>query len=76
MITKEEFQELRSDVIEIKKAVIGDTKWGTIGLIKRVEQLESWKTNINLKVAFTSGIVVGAIELCKFGLEYFTNHKP
>lgn len=75
LISNDEFQELRQDVSEIKKAVIGDTKWGTIGLIRRVEKLEGWRDNINLRVAFTSGVVISAVELGKMAIEYFTGHK-
>jgi len=75
MISQSELQELFNDVKEIRRAVVGETKWGEKGLIKRVESIESWKNNINLKVAWTSGLVVGAIECAKYGLELL-KHKP
>lgn len=54
-MTKPEFDDLIMDVKQIKQAVVGDTKWGQKGLIKRVELLESWKDSVNLKTAFYSG---------------------
>ncbi len=69
---KHDMEQLFRDIEEIKRAVIGDTKWGQKGLIRRVDGLESWKDSINLKIAYTTGFVVAIVEILKFGLEYLT----
>lgn|SRR6185312_12920218 len=62
----DELKRQSKDLEEIKMSISGNTRLGIKGLVKRldaqesdIESLKSWRTNINLKVAYTAGIVSG-----------------
>lgn len=61
-----ELKQQSRDLEEIKTAITGNTKLGIQGLVKRldvqeldIERLKKWRDNINLRVAYTAGIVSG-----------------
>lgn len=76
----DELKRQSRDLEEIKMSVSGSTKLGIKGLAKRMEIIESWRDNINLKVAYTAGIVSGAtfggLEGIKFVYESLRHHTP
>lgn len=69
---KEQLDQLVNDVAEIKKALVGDTKWRTPGLIKEVESLKAWRDKMNLRIMFWSGAGAVVVFALKAGLEYLT----
>ncbi len=76
----EELRRQTRDLEEIKMSVSGSTKLGIKGLAKRMEVLESWKDNINLRVAYTSGVVsgltFGGLEGVKALFSAIKHHTP
>lgn len=80
-----ELRAVGRDVEEIKTAITGNTKLGIQGLVKRIDGNESdiaalkkWRDNINLRVAYTSGLVSGVafgiLEGAKELLKTLLNH--
>lgn len=68
----EKLEQLFDDVAEIKRALLGETKWGEPGLIKDVKALKAWRNKMQLKMAFWSG-VGGVIALIgQAVIEYLT----
>lgn len=76
----DELRRQTRDLEEIKMSVSGSTKLGIKGLAKRMEVLESWKDNITLRVAYTSGLVsgitFGGLEGIKALIESLKHHTP
>lgn len=56
---RKELKLIRHTTDEINLAVTGDTKLGIKGLGKRTTSLEEWRDKLNVKVAYTAGIVSG-----------------
>ncbi len=63
MMSDEQFQTLKDDVHDIKEAVVGSEQYKRPGLIQRMLLIESWQTDMNLRVAKIVGgwIAVSAI---------------
>jgi len=58
--TREEWDQLRADVTEIKTALTGNNM-GTKGVIARLLELETWRDEARLKLALiAAGIAGGA----------------
>jgi hypothetical protein len=55
----EELKGVAKDVSEIKRAVIGDPRFGVEGLVKRVARLEREHTRLLLKAAALAGGIGG-----------------
>ena len=80
-----DLRQLSRELEEIKMSITGNTKLGIKGIAKRLdgqdvdlESLKSWRANINLKVAYTAGIVsgmtFGSLEGLKAILELVAKH--
>lgn len=54
--TRDECKALFEDVSAIKRAVIGDPKFGVEGLVKQVSDLKKWRRKMDIRVA---GVVCG-----------------
>jgi hypothetical protein len=71
-----ELQQLLDDIREIKRALVGDTKWGEPGLIKDVKSLQKWRQSVTMKVAFYSGVGTTVVLLLNKTFEWLSlNHK-
>lgn len=74
----EEIRKLREDISEIRMAVAGDTKLGIEGLPKRIKKLENWRHSIDMRVAYTAGVVsalsFGGLEGLKMIVDHLLHH--
>ena len=74
----DELRVVRDDVAEIRLAVTGDTRLGIEGLPKRIKKLESWRHSINIRVAYTAGVVsalsLGGLEGIKMVVNLLMHH--
>lgn len=65
----EELRELKDDVLDIKRAVIGDPKFGQVGLVRRVQRIEEKQMKLFLKIAAIGagmgGVVSAVAEIVK-----------
>jgi hypothetical protein len=50
-------QQLKQDVADIKRALLGSEAYREEGLMQRVSGLEKWRDNLSVKIA---GVVGGA----------------
>lgn len=66
---EQEFQQMRQEVSDVRRAVIGDEKFGEDGLVKRVKKLEDWRAWLMLKLAMVIGVVatIGWLARLAFG---------
>ena len=58
-MTPEKEQQLLDDVRDIKLAVVGDKHLGVEGLVDEVKRLKKWRTKLDLRIMFISGIIAG-----------------
>ena len=72
-MSQQDIEQLKDDVATIKRALLGDDNWREKGLLDRVESIEKWRSNVNLKVAFYSGAATTLVMILKAGFEYLTN---
>ena len=61
-IDKNEFEEIKRDIRDIRIAVIGDEHIGVSGLVKRVAKLEKRDRRRELRWAMLTGAVLGTWE--------------
>lgn len=54
----DDMQQLKKDVGEIKRALLGDEAYRELGLLQRVSLLEKWKENLTLKIASVTGAAI------------------
>ena len=74
--TREEWEQLRSDVTEIKTALTGNDL-GTKGVISRLLDLETWRDEARLKLALiAAGIAGGATTIWEGIKAWAGNHSP
>ena len=50
-------EQLLSDVADIKRALIGDKTYGTIGVVDEVKDLQKWKAKIDGRLTWVGGAV-------------------
>lgn len=74
-MTHDTEKQVLSDLEEIKRAVIGETRLGNEGLVRRVQKLENWRSSVNMRAAFYSGVGATIVFVVKAGIEYLRN-KP
>lgn len=48
-------EQLKRDVSDIKRALLGDAKYDEVGLVRRVSSLEKWRGGLMLKLAGVTG---------------------
>ncbi len=84
-LLRQEVKMVGRDIEEIKLAITGDTKLGLKGFVKRMDfnesdilSLKKWRDAINMKVAYTAGIVsgitFGGLEGLKMLVEALKHH--
>lgn len=57
MNDEDAMQQLKQDVSDIKRALLGSDTYKEIGLMQRVSGLEKWRENLSLRIA---GVLGGA----------------
>lgn len=75
MISQDDIRQLINDVAEIKKSLVGDTKWGNDGLIKDVAQLKKWQREVILRIAFWSGCATTVVIIVSHLWDYIVLRK-
>lgn len=70
-----DIRELRTDIADMKRVLIGETKWGQEGLIDQVKKLKAWQQQVKLRIAFYSGAGTALGLLITKGVDYLSNHK-
>jgi hypothetical protein len=57
MNDEDNMQQLKQDVADIRRALLGNEAYNEDGLVKRVSKLEAWRDSLTVKIA---GVVGGA----------------
>ncbi len=63
--------DMKDDIHDVKMAVVGNEKLGIPGLSARVNLLEVWRRNLDLRIATMSGGVFVVL----FAVKYFLTGK-
>jgi hypothetical protein len=54
----DDMQQMKQDVAEIKRALLGSEQYQEVGLVRRVAGLEKWRESLTVKIAlFTGGFI-------------------
>lgn len=62
----DDVKEVKEYLREIKVALEGNSKLGIKGIVKMVERHENWINNVNLRVAFWSGVSTTVVLVAKW----------
>jgi len=84
MIDPHEFEQLKSSVDRLDRALLGDHAMGDKGFIKnqesfqtemreRISSIETWRDQIKLRIAGISGALVAVGFIANRAWEYFTH---
>ena len=73
-INKQEFDDLKDAVMEIKTAICGNEKMGHVGLVKDMAEMKTWRGNLKLRMSFVAGAFISVWELFKLGIDYLKPH--
>ena len=60
---------------ETNRGLYGDKKNGVKGALERLDKIETWIENHNLKTAYVSGSVAAGILFLKIGWDWLTKMK-
>jgi hypothetical protein len=74
-MSEEQFNALKTDVHDIKEAVIGNEEYKRPGLIQRVQLIESWQTDVNLRVAKIIGAWIAVSAIIQIVVLYMEHNK-
>ena len=65
-IIKGQLENLTQKVEMMERAVVGEERAGHRGLVNRVDMLESWRVNIDLRIATYCGFAIGISFLIRY----------
>jgi hypothetical protein len=76
MTPDHEQEQLYKDIAEIKRALLGDVRWGERGLIqhqrdndRELNLIKAWMRGVTLKVVFVSGFVAGITTVLEYTIK-------
>jgi hypothetical protein len=59
-------EQLINDVHEVKSAIVGNEKFGQIGLVARMDRIENWRVRIDLRIAMVAGATTAVIAFGRY----------
>ena len=78
---KHELSELTRSVEELTRALVGDSKLGIDGVVKRlsatekaIAEVRTWQNKMNIRMAYWAGVGSASAWIVTKGIDYLTNH--
>ena len=65
-VIKDKLDNLNDKVAMMERAVVGEERAGHRGLVKRVDLLESWRVNIDIRIATYTGAGIAVSFLIRY----------